>query len=167
MNRQEQKGDRALLELENFLPYRLNVLAETVSQSLARFYESRFGIAIPEWRVVATLGQYGRMTAKDIGAHSRMHKTKVSRAVASLEKKSLVERQPNIEDMRESFLELTPKGRKIYAELTPDALAFSRALVASLSPEEQESLERILEQLTETSFRLAGEMLLARDKGRS
>lgn len=167
MNRQEQKGDGAPLELENFLPYRLNVLAETVSQSLARFYESRFGIAIPEWRVIATLGQYEKMTAKDIGTHSRMHKTKVSRAVASLESKGLVERQPNIEDMRESFLELTSKGRKIYTDLIPDALAFSRALVASLSSEEQESLERILEQLTETSFRLAGEMLQARENGKT
>ncbi|NRG18617.1 winged helix-turn-helix transcriptional regulator [Rhizobiales bacterium] len=165
MNRQDQKGGSVPLELENFLPYRLNVLAETVSQSLARFYESRFGIAIPEWRVVATLGQYARMTAKDIGAHSRMHKTKVSRAVASLENKNLVKRQPNIEDMRESFLELTSKGKKVYAELTPDALAFSRALVASLSPEEQKSLERILERLTETSFQLADQMLQEKEKG--
>lgn len=167
MNRQDQKGDSVPLELENFLPYRLNVLAETVSQSLARFYESRFGIAIPEWRVVATLGQYSKMTAKDIGAHSRMHKTKVSRAVASLETKGLVERRPNIEDMRESFLELTPKGRRVYAELTPDALAFSRALVASLSPEEQEALERILERLTEASFQLADEILQEKQNGQA
>src|SRR5690606_8188553 len=103
--------DDRKLTLEEFLPYRLNVLAEIVSQSLAKLYERRFGIANPEWRVLATLGQYPRMTAKQVGAHSRMHKTKVSRAVAALEAKGLIERSANADDLRESFLALTAAGR--------------------------------------------------------
>ncbi|WP_435370010.1 hypothetical protein, partial [Acinetobacter baumannii] len=70
----------AKLELETFLPYRLNVLASIVSQGLSGIYAKRYGIGDPEWRVMATLGQFGAMTAKDIGGHSHMHKTKVSRA---------------------------------------------------------------------------------------
>ena len=80
MNVKSPKSAVSPIELEHFLPYRLNVVAEAVSRALARLYEKRHGISIAEWRVIATLGQYERMTAKDIGAHSRMHKTKVSRA---------------------------------------------------------------------------------------
>ena len=76
------RGDNAPLKLESFLPYRLNVVASLVSQALSRIYASRYGIGVPEWRVVVTLGQYGLMTGKAVGAHSHMHKTKVSRAVA-------------------------------------------------------------------------------------
>jgi len=73
-------GDAAPLKLEEFLPYRLNVVASLVSQALSRVYADRYGIGVPEWRVLVTLGQFGMMTGKAIGAHSHMHKTKVSRA---------------------------------------------------------------------------------------
>lgn len=154
----EKIRDDVTLELEKFLPYRLNVLAEVVSQALARIYESRFGIAIPEWRVVATLGQYVSMTAKQIGSHSHMHKTKVSRAVATLEQKGYLARSPNSDDMRESFLSLTPAGVEMYRELAPDALAFSKALLASLTAEERTVLETVLSRLTSRSLALMEEL---------
>src|SRR3954471_21728908 len=94
------KPDAAPLKLETFLPYRLNVVASLVSQALSRVYSERYGIGVPEWRVLVTLGQYGTMTGKDIGAHSHMHKTKVSRAVALLEKRKLIARRPNRSDLR-------------------------------------------------------------------
>src|SRR6185503_18249204 len=78
------RGDDAPLKLEQFLPYRLNVVASLVSQALSRIYAERYGIGVPEWRVLVTLGQYGMMTGKTIGGYSHMHKTKVSRAVALL-----------------------------------------------------------------------------------
>jgi DNA-binding MarR family transcriptional regulator len=143
-----------LLKLEDFLPYRLTVLAETVSQSLAHLYADRYGISISEWRVVATLGQFQTMTAKDIGRHSRMHKTKVSRAVALLEDKGLVRREVNREDLRQAFLTLTGRGRKIYASLVPDALAFSRSLAEVLSAPERDVLEAILPRLMQRSEEL-------------
>ncbi len=80
------RGDAAPLKLEEFLPYRLNVVASLVSQALSRVYAERYGIGVPEWRVLVTLGQFGLMTGKAIGLHSPMHQTKVSRPVAPLEK---------------------------------------------------------------------------------
>ena len=109
--------DTAPLKLEEFLPYRLNVLANLVSQALSRIYVERYGLGVPEWRVLVTLGQFGVMTGKAIGAHSHMHKTKVSRAVALLEKRKLLSRRMNQEDMREALLSLTPAGRGIYQDL--------------------------------------------------
>ncbi|MEM8689681.1 MAG: MarR family transcriptional regulator [Pseudomonadota bacterium] len=145
------------IELEHFLPYRLNVVAEAVSRALARLYETRHGISIAEWRVIATLGQYDRMTAKDIGAHSRMHKTKVSRAVARLEARQCLRRTSNAADMREAFLELTAEGRAIYDDLVPRALAFEKKLSDALSAEEQASLEALLSKLEVSAFADAGD----------
>src|SRR5215216_1296910 len=114
-DRSQRSGtEEAPLKLEEFLPYRLNVAAALASQALSRIYSERYGIGIPEWRVLVTLGQYGSMTGKAVGAHSHMHKTKVSRAVALLEKRKYVARRSNREDMREAFLSLTPAGRDIY-----------------------------------------------------
>src|SRR5215210_2038537 len=116
------RGDNAPLKLEDFLPYRLNVVASLVSQALSRIYAERYDIGVPEWRVLVTLGQYGVMTGKQIGAHSHMHKTKVSRAVAQLEKGKFVSRRTNRADLRESFLSLTSAGRSVYEDLAPGAL---------------------------------------------
>ena len=122
------RSDDAPLKLEQFLPYRLNVVASLVSQALSRIYADRYGIGVPEWRVLVTLGQYGMMTGKAIGAHSHMHKTKVSRAVALLEKRKLVARRANRADLREAFLALTPAGRAMYDDLAPIALDFANRL---------------------------------------
>ena len=99
--------DRPLLQLEGFLPHRLNVLSSLVSQALTQVY-AKYGIGIPEWRVLVTLGQFGVMTGKAIGARTHMHKTKVSRAVAQLEARKFVTRKANRADLREAFLSLTP-----------------------------------------------------------
>src|SRR5258708_12014057 len=90
------RGDNAPLKLEQFLPYRLNVVASLVSQALSRIYADRYSIGVPEWRVLVTLGQFGMMTGKAIGAHSHMHKTKVSRAVAHLENPNLCPHRPTL-----------------------------------------------------------------------
>ena len=124
--------DDAPLKLEHFLPYQLNVVSSLVSQALSRVYARRYGIGVPEWRVVVTLGQYGVMTAKAVGAHTHMHKTKVSRAVTLLEKRRLVTRRANRDDMREAFLSLTAAGRAVYEEVAPHALDFARRLTEIL-----------------------------------
>ena len=147
----------ALLRLEEFLPYRLNVVASLVSQALSRIYSERYGIGVPEWRVVATLGQYGAMTGKAIGAHSHMHKTKVSRAVAHLEALKFVSRRINRADMRESFLSLTPAGRNMYEDLVPVALAFAHRLKDSVDPADRPAFDRALRQLTERARTVANE----------
>jgi DNA-binding MarR family transcriptional regulator len=150
--------DEAPLKLEEFLPYRLNVLASLVSQALSRIYVERYGLGVPEWRVLVTLGQFGVMTGKAVGAHSHMHKTKVSRAVAELEKRKLVGRRANRADLRESFLSLTPAGRTIYEELAPGALDFARRLAEVVDPADRIAFERAMERLTERSRVLAEEV---------
>ena len=149
-------ADHPKLELERFLPYRLNVVAEAVSRALSRLYAERYGIGIPEWRVLATLGQYERMTARDVGAHSRMHKTKVSRAVSDLETRGLVQRAANRDDKREAFLALTGKGRQIYADLAPLALGFEAEVMRGFSRGDLAAFDRMLRVIEERTVAADG-----------
>ena len=142
------------LTLAGFLPYRLNVAAAAVSEGLARLYATRFGIGIPEWRVLATVGEFRSLTATAIGLHAHMGKAKVSRAAAALETRGLIRRAPNPEDLREAFLVLTPEGEAVYAEIVPLALDYARTLTAEFRPGEEAMLNRLIDRL----LRRAGEM---------
>lgn len=135
------------LKLERFLPYRLNILAESISQGLADLYSQRYGITIAEWRVLAILGEHSTLTSAAIARHSRMHKTKVSRAIADLEKKDLVGRIANDADMREAFVALTPAGSTLYGQIVPLALGYSDELASRLTKADQEALWRIIGKL--------------------
>jgi DNA-binding MarR family transcriptional regulator len=145
------------LQLENFLPHQLNVLSSLVSQALTRVY-GQYGIGIPEWRVLVSLGQFGVMTGKAIGTRTHMHKTKVSRAVAQLERRKFVARRVNRSDLREAFLTLTPAGRTVYDELAPRAREFAERLSEAVSAADRAAFERAVAQLTERSARLVGEI---------
>ncbi len=143
----ELKGGR--LKLERFLPYRLAVASTLASRALARIYSHHFGLGIPEWRVMAMLGQFERLTARDVGELSHMHKTKVSRAVTALVDRGLVEKRANRDDRREAFLSLTRPGRRIYDELTPVALAFEERMLEGIPAGDLVAFERVLSVLTE------------------
>ncbi len=143
----EQPGDK--LKLERFLPYRLVVSATLASRALARIYGRHFGIGIPEWRVIAMLGQFDRLTARDVGELSHMHKTKVSRAVNELAERGLLERTPNRDDRREAFLSLSGPGRRIYDQVVPMALTFEKRLLDDIPAAEMQAFERVLSTLTE------------------
>lgn len=157
MSEPRRSNPDAPLRLDDFLPYQLNVAASLVSQALSRLYVERYGIGVPEWRVLVTLGEFETMTGKAVGEHTHMHKTKVSRAVALLEKNKLLTRRVNRSDLRESFLSLTPEGRAIYEELAPGAVAFARGLIEAIDPADREAFARALQQLIRQSKPLAAD----------
>ncbi len=129
-----------LLSLEEFLPYRLNRLADAVSRDFSRLYRDRFGLTRPEWRLLATLGQYGTMTATAIGQHSAMHKTKVSRAVTALEERRWLRRAPDATDRRVEHLTLTKAGEEAYRELVPLARKFEQRILEQMRPAEKTAI---------------------------
>jgi DNA-binding MarR family transcriptional regulator len=124
------------LHLANFTPFRLNRLAGSVSDYLSEVYRRQFGLEIPEWRVIATVGPAWSCTAQHIADSTGMHKTRVSRAIANLVKRDLIERASNADDRREMELRLTKAGRAMYSELIPLALARERALLSRMSDEQ-------------------------------
>jgi DNA-binding MarR family transcriptional regulator len=140
------------LSLEEFLPYRLNRLADAVSRGFARIYRERHGMTRPEWRLLATLGQYGTMSAKSVGSHSAMHKTKVSRAVRALQERRWLARHADPKDRRVEQLELTRAGREVYRELVPLAKSFEAELLGRMDKAEAAALLAGLSALENVSL---------------
>ncbi|WP_246329463.1 MarR family winged helix-turn-helix transcriptional regulator [Chthonobacter rhizosphaerae] len=137
----------ATLKLDEFMPYLVNVLAARLSADLAAIYETRFGITIPEWRVIAHLAGNQRVSIREIYARVGMDKVKVSRAAGSLEAAGLVSKTVNPADRRLVSLELTVKGQSVYAAIVPLALEFQTASLSALTADERAEFQRLVHKL--------------------
>jgi DNA-binding MarR family transcriptional regulator len=137
------------LKLEEFLPYRLSVTSHSVSTNIARVYEKRFGVSIPEWRVIAILGRYPGLSAVEVAERTLMDKVAVSRAVTKLIKNGRIDREFADADRRRSILNLSEEGKKVHNEIAPLALSFERELLRDIGEEDFATFNRILDQLHE------------------
>lgn len=144
---------RTKLLLDRFLPYRLSVASNAVSQVIARAYESSHGLSMQEWRVIAVLGEAERLTQQGIVAKTKMDKVTVSRAARSLEDRGFVRRQANEDDARSLWLSLTAEGRKIYVKVVPAALELEREVFRGLSAKEVADLAALLLRVEEAADR--------------
>jgi DNA-binding MarR family transcriptional regulator len=145
------------LDLERFVPYRLSVLANRVSHALGCAYHARFGLTIPEWRVMAVLGRYAPASATELGWRTSMDKVKVSRAIAALVARGLVDRATDPADQRMIELRLSAAGRAMHAAIAELALGFERELLSVLDAEERALLDTLLERLHRQVLRQGGE----------
>ena len=135
----------ATLDLFRFVPFQLNRLAAGVSAALSGEYQERYGLDIPEWRVLATLGFRNEACSAQYIAHcTRTHKSTVSRAVTALMTRQLVERVENEDDRREFALRMTAKGRALYQKLIPRLLRKEQEIVSCLSAQEKKDFARML-----------------------
>ena len=143
------------LDLEHFLPYRLSVLSNRISQAIAARYARRFGIGVTEWRVIAVLGRYPGLSAGAVAARTAMDKVAVSRAVARLLERGLVQRDTHGDDRRRSVLALSRSGQRIYDEIAPLALELERRLLSRLDRDERAALDALLDKLADGIGHLA------------
>lgn len=143
----EGRADHAFLDLERFLPYRLSVLSNRVSQAIATAYQARFGLAITEWRVMAALGRYPDLSANEVAERTAMDKVAVSRAVAKLLERGLLKREMHDNDRRRSVLALSVEGLTVYDEVVPLALGYERDLLSPLDDDERATLMQLLGKL--------------------
>lgn len=135
------------LDLEHFLPYRLSVLSNRISQDIARLYAERFELGITEWRVLAVLGRHANLSAREVAERTAMDKVAVSRAIASLLDAGRIERDTHVDDRRRAVLRLSPAGTRVYAEIAPLALAYEQRLLEPLDAEERHWLEHLLTRM--------------------
>ncbi len=136
------------LDLFRFVPFRLNRLAAEVSNALSAEYQARYGLDIPGWRVLATLGfREDACSAQYISDCTRTHKSTISRAVTTLMERQLVERVENAEDRREFRLRLTRKGRTLYEELIPRLLRKEQDILSCLTAKERRDFAALLGKL--------------------
>ena len=153
-SRGEGISKRGRLDLFKFIPFRLNRLAAEVSTALASEYQARYGLDIPEWRVLATLGfRKEACSAQYISQCTRTHKSTISRAVTALLERELIERVANEDDRREFRLRMTRKGKTLYDELVPRLLRKEQEILACLSKQERKELGLLLGKI-ETSLDL-------------
>jgi len=144
--------------LERFLPYRLAVLSHRISRSFARLYAERFGLAIPEWRVMAVLGRFAPLSPGGLVERTAMDKVRVSRALAALEARGLVVRRIDRGDRRRATLRLSAAGRRIHAAIVPLARDIESRFTAELSTAEGAALDALLGRLQAQAERLDGEL---------
>jgi DNA-binding MarR family transcriptional regulator len=119
------------LTLDAYLPYRLSVASNAVSGLISRAYQDRFGLSVPQWRLICVLAEDGAMTQGQLVARTVMDKVTVSRAAQGLIRRHLVARSEHHADARSHVLALSPQGTRLYAEIAPLALAYEQALIAS------------------------------------
>jgi DNA-binding MarR family transcriptional regulator len=135
------------LHLERFLPYRLSLLANTVSTAIADAYSARHDMTIPEWRVMAVLAHAPGLSAAEVAERTAMDKVAVSRAVARLLRSRRLRRRQTATDRRRSRLELSAAGREVYGRIAPWALHYERELLKALTPQELRLLDVALARL--------------------
>jgi DNA-binding MarR family transcriptional regulator len=141
----------AKLDLFRFVPFRLNRLAAEVSAALSSEYQQRYGLDIPEWRVLATLGFRNDACSAQYIAHcTRTHKSTISRAVTALMERQLVERVENEDDRREFALRMTRKGKALYQELIPRLLRKEREILSCLSAQERRDFALMLGKIEQS-----------------
>lgn len=148
MNVQPSSSPAAEFDLEGFLPYRLSILANAVSEGIARTYRERYQISVPEWRVLVILGRFPGLTASEVGERAVMDKVTVSRAVKSLLARNYLVRAADQQDRRRLPLEVSEDpGQRVLAEIIPFALDYENALKQALSRDELEQFSAVLNKL--------------------
>ena len=152
-SRQESAAQKTRLDLFQFVPFRLNRLAAEVSSALSGEYQERYGLDIPEWRVLATLGFRNDACSAQYIAHcTRTHKSTISRAVTALMKRQMVERVENADDRREFRLRMTRKGKALYEELIPRLLRKEQEILSCLSAQERKEFALLLGKIEKASI---------------
>lgn len=144
-----ERSARLELVLEDFLPYRLSVLSNRISQAIARAYGERHDLSVTEWRTLAVLGRFPGLSATEVVERTAMDKVAVSRAVATLVRQKRIRKTRDKADKRRAVLRLTVLGQSVYDAVAAEALACEDALLGALAPEERTALDRALARLAE------------------
>ncbi|WP_305805226.1 MarR family transcriptional regulator [Stenotrophomonas sp. YIM B06876] len=146
------RTSRVLLDLEQFLPYRISVLSNRVSGNIAKLYGDRYGLSIPEWRVITVLALYPGLSASEVSDRTAMDKVAVSRAVARLLERGFIKRETHGDDRRRSVLALSAAGFEVYETVAPLVMEVTRKLMSVLTEEEEQTLEKLITRLADAGL---------------
>ncbi len=135
------------IPLAKFLPYQLSITSNAVSGRIAQEYRARFGLSVPEWRVMAVLGDSGALTQRELTKRTLMDKVAVNRACKVLEERGLAARTPNAQDGRSHHLDLTEAGQAMHGQIMPLALEMERRLFEGFTPEELGQFRALLDKV--------------------
>ncbi len=154
-----EKSAGSYLSLEEFLPYRLSVTTNLVSNLVAAAYRQLFNIDIPEWRLIAVLAERSELNQQSLGEATRMDKLTVSRAAARLAKRGLILRRTSEQDRRNQLLSLSDDGQALYDHVAPKAIEIEKTIFARLSERQRTELGRILREIEAAAIEVAPAIL--------
>ena len=146
------------LRLDAFIPYLLSVTSNVVSDAIASTYQALFGLTIPEWRLIAVIGEDDGITQQQVGRRTRMDKVTVSRATIALVDRGLVERKPHSSDRRSQSLHLTKAGHDLYDQVAPKAIELEQRIFASFDPREVAAFSKMLARIQDVTLKISGEV---------
>lgn len=135
------------LVLDGYLPYRLSVASNAVSSVIARAYQTRFGLKVPEWRLITILAEAEDRTQLELVTLTAMDKVTVSRAAQGLVARGLAAQRADPRDGRARRLSLTEEGRRLYADVAPAALKLEQDMLAGFTAAEIESFQALLRRV--------------------
>jgi DNA-binding MarR family transcriptional regulator len=135
------------MPLSQFLPYQLSITSNAVSGRIAQEYRQHFGLSVPEWRVMAVLGDSGPLTQRELTQRTLMDKVAVNRACKVLEERGLAARTPNAQDGRSHHLGLTDTGVAMHGQIMPLALEMERRVFTGFTPDEMAQFRALLERV--------------------
>ncbi|MXO72737.1 MarR family winged helix-turn-helix transcriptional regulator [Alteraurantiacibacter buctensis] len=135
------------MPLAQFLPYQLSITSNAVSGRIAQEYRQHFGLSVPEWRVMAVLGDSGPLTQRELTRRTLMDKVAVNRACKVLEERGLAARTPNVQDGRSHHLGLTDTGKAMHGQIMPLALEMERRVFTGFTAEEMAHFRSLLERV--------------------
>jgi DNA-binding MarR family transcriptional regulator len=144
-----------ILKLDYFLPYRLSIASNLVSDVISKAYSKLFGLNVPEWRLIAVIAEADGITQQEIGLRTLMDKVTVSRAAKALEKRRLIVRVPNPGDGRSHLLSLGAEGHELYRQVVPEALALEASIFGALDSEQLALFSGLLKNISQAAKKLS------------
>lgn len=140
-------SDSKNFKLSDFLPYRLSILSNRISSGISNIYKEKYALSIPEWRIMAILGNYQCATATEIVQYTAMDKVAISRGVKKLLERGFIERKADTDDRRRQNLRLSYLGQEVYEEVIPKAMDYEQMYINKLDTNDFSDLERIVNKL--------------------
>ena len=150
-------SEKPVLTLERFLPYRLSILSNKVSDIVAQTYKDKFALSITEWRIMAVLGEYPGISADEISVKTQLEKSILSRAISKLLKRNLIDRITAADDRRRSEIYLSETGKNVYEEIVPLSYDYETHLLSCLAPSEKQIFSDLIDRLYEHADTLRSE----------
>lgn len=133
--------------VDDLLFYRLGLVTMTAGSMVIRLCEGQYGITRREWRFLGQLAMQDRLAPTVLAQRAHLDKARTSRAISSLVKKGLVERQVNAADRRHAEVALTDAGRALYDHLMPQVRRLNHELLEALTGDEVTLLDGLLDRL--------------------
>jgi DNA-binding MarR family transcriptional regulator len=148
--------------------FRVHALASSLFKGAQQYYGARFGVGLPELRILSNLDSEGPLAASRLVDLTAMDKALVSRILNTLHASGLLEASAPASDPRRRCWALSRSGHQLVEQLRPLWKQREAVIQSSLSAAERDLLEELLHRLflASETLRAAEAQSLGREMAR-